>query len=922
MNTAKTRGLARWVGSAGRVSVGPNGLNLSDISEPWFHQDTISVQWVDGFIWGDLRLKRRDGLEWVATLSKKEGRSISGAIADSTRDAVRRQLSEVTKRHARALGIFKQQLDGRRYLGVSNAKKLFGDEAVAEVASWLRHPMLRPSDVEGLSENPRWWVDYLRDPSVKIAENNRRWIEKEVVRYKPFFDKVGRKGLTDEQRRACVLMADRSLVSAAAGSGKTSTLVGKVGYLLSAGHATKEEILLLAFNRSAAKEIGERIAADLSPMLGGGAIEARTFHGFGLSVIADATGKKPSVFEPGGGKDRFWSDLIDSLATKDPAFASLWWMFRAAFLKQPMDPASFKTVEEWEEFVDTQGERTRDRRNGFLTLNGELVKSQGELAIANWLALHGVAYEYERPYEYETADRDRRQYRPDFYLPDIETYIEHFAIDRNGNPPPAFGQKYADSMEWKRALHARKQTRLIETTFAQFVEGTLFEHLELALRDSGQAFEETPKRELLERLKERQQIAYGAFLNSVLIPFVSHAKNNRIVFDQPQVESRTTGGDLRSIVFSKVMAKLLREYDRLLRARNEVDFDDMILMAGDLVREGRYTSRFKVILVDEFQDISRARSMLVKAVADQSDDTMLMGVGDARQSIYRFAGSDVSIFKHFGTVFGSLVPLSLTKTFRFNQGIADVSATFGGFDDDRVVSDNIEREGVVRVRLYADAKARATSIYSVLKEIADEVSAAGKTSASVLVLYRVNQIGRELGPLPNFGVLTINRMSIHASKGGEADYVVLAGVVETGTGSFPSKIADDPLLQLVMPEKEAGEAEERRLMYVALTRARSAAYIVASMQSQSDFVRELVAMASASPSVDVKTIEGENPSVCPGCSRGYLVLRNGPYGPFLGCTRFPRCGEKRRLNENAESGGEHHGPRLPPQPHGPDTRIR
>jgi DNA helicase-4 len=160
----------------------------------------------------------------------------------------------------------------------------------------------------------------------------------------------------------------------------------------------------------------------------------------------------------------------------DDEFATDWVMFRAVCFKSAKDPAEFKTVENWNQYVQANGEYQNGKR-GFLTMNGELVKSQGELAIANWLYMNGVEYEYERPYEYETADRQYRQYRPDFYLPAIRAYLEHYALDKNGNPPATFGVRYNESLRWKEQLHAENGTSLMTTTFADFVSGELFPKL-------------------------------------------------------------------------------------------------------------------------------------------------------------------------------------------------------------------------------------------------------------------------------------------------------------------------------------------------------------------------------------------------------------------------------------------------------------
>ena len=174
-----------------------------------------------------------------------------------------------------------------------------------------------------------------------------------------------------------------------------------------------------------------------------------------------------------------------------PAFAADWVMFRTVCFKPARNPAEFNSLDDWNAFVRATGDY-RDGKRGFLTIQGEIVKSQGELAIANWLYVQGVEYEYERPYEYDTADRDHRQYRPDFYFPAIRTYLEHYALDKDGRPPAAFGAKYAESMKWKAELHAEKATALITTTFSDFVSGELFPKLEEELKARGQQFSPRP----------------------------------------------------------------------------------------------------------------------------------------------------------------------------------------------------------------------------------------------------------------------------------------------------------------------------------------------------------------------------------------------------------------------------------------------
>ncbi len=116
-----------------------------------------------------------------------------------------------------------------------------------------------------------------------------------------------------------------------------------------------------------------------------------------------------------------------------------------------------------------------------------------------------------------------------------------------------------------------------------------------------------------------------------------------------------------------------------------------------------------------------------------------------------------------------------------------------------------------------------------------------------------------------------------------------------GTYGFPSAIADDPVLDLAMSDADDFKhAEERRLFYVALTRARRDVLLIAVDRNESPFVVELI-------EDNLVSVVGEDPDAssltCPKCHEGMLVLRSGPYGEFLGCTSFPRCRHVEKLEE-------------------------
>ena len=114
------------------------------------------------------------------------------------------------------------------------------------------------------------------------------------------------------------------------------------------------------------------------------------------------------------------------------------------------------------------------RRFDIRSLKGEKVKSMEECEIANFLYLNNVPYEYEAPYEHDTATREKRQYLPDFHLPEAGIYIEHFGLDDEGRTAPFVDEKkYLQEVEWKRRLHEEKGTVLIETYSRERAAGAL-----------------------------------------------------------------------------------------------------------------------------------------------------------------------------------------------------------------------------------------------------------------------------------------------------------------------------------------------------------------------------------------------------------------------------------------------------------------
>ena len=239
---------------------------------------------------------------------------------------------------------------------------------------------------QGLFEQLKQFIELPIKANHAIDSKNKRFIDSELVAFKDFFDQVESTPLTEEQRISSIIFEDRNLLVAAAGSGKTSTIVGKVGYALLTGLYKPEEILVLAFNRNAGEELNERINLRLKDILEkfNTKIEALNFHQFGVRVIGKATSKSPSVSEHAGKTQPLLNRIIQQLNETDSDFQEKYLLFKTAYSKAPLSPFAFKTQSEWEKAQKQSFDRFKD---GFVTYQGELVKSHGEKAIANWFQM-------------------------------------------------------------------------------------------------------------------------------------------------------------------------------------------------------------------------------------------------------------------------------------------------------------------------------------------------------------------------------------------------------------------------------------------------------------------------------------------------------------------------------------------------------
>lgn len=820
-----------------------------------------------------------------------------------------------------------------RYIRVSDIERLKKDyktqcsDTAFQLKNLIRHPLasygLRVDEHEKLF---RQLAEMTSPRSAEVKRRNQRFVESEIAKYGNLFDRVESNPLTAEQREACVVFEDRNLLVAAAGSGKTSTIVGKVGYAIAKGLYKPSEILVLAFNTKAAAELNARIGERLKDTLNGQVVKAHTFHAMGKWAMKKAGSKRTNVASPK--KKYIRSRMNEALGEclKEVQFAKDWIEFQTLYREPSFEDNSFETWEEYLSHIKWQkGRKKKGLPASYWSLAGDVVKSAEELAIANWLYLHSVPFEYEQRFPHSPAHWGNG-YKPDFYYPEIGVWHEHFALDAQGRAPKFFEQGYAEqAVEKRELLNGTVGKNWFETQSAQYRCGTLLDTLKNTLQEKGQQLIQRPQEEVLEQMK-----AIGIHKSLGLFERVFDlAKSNALGRKEVEYRLARLLDRTRARSFNKVFWPFFEKYNERLIRNNQIEFSDMLWGGVRAIDSAEVQTPFKLILVDEFQDTSPGRAQMVKALLKKHKDSVLFGVGDDWQSINGFAGSDLSYFLDFEEKFGPTYEGHLTQTFRSAQGIADVAKLF--------VEENQEgqKRKEVHCKLYdrvdgpvdlvglGKQKSWLEAIEEQLSELSSKyLRLDQRASVYLLGRYRAKHLDKEefsganedswLPALQSkyAGTLEISYNTVHGSKGLEADYVFLLGLGGVTAYSFPSKFTDDPILSVFLAEEDAFPfAEERRLFYVALTRAKRKVFLFFKMEMPSPFVIEL-AHPKYSPRVTAE--KGETPAVCSGCGRGFLVPRTRQDGGvFLGCSNFGRtkCRGPKKKRSRAPINGPRRRPR-------------
>ena len=751
------------------------------------------------------------------------------------------------------------------------------------------------------------------------SQQNQQFLKTEARAMKEFFSNVDGKALDEQQQVAVMTNEENTLVLAGAGSGKTLTISAKAKYLVERLGVHPDEILLISFTKASAEEMTQRIQEKL-----GIPITAMTFHKLGLDIITTLEKSRSDIAD--NVLANTINEYLSESVVKNKRVLGDIVKFYGMYLGVPKDLEEFDTLGEFQQnqpinnletlrskIENSQAKLKQEHR----TLKLEQVRSLEEVIIANFLYLNGIRYEYEALYPYET-DKYRKAYRPDFYLPEYDIYIEHFGITRDYRAPwlsKIEEKKYIDGVSWKRELHSKYGTTLVETYSYLNKEGTLIKELKKRLQEKGVQFNEVDLQAIYEELalknKEEQQFKE---LKKLIATFITLFKSNG--FTDKDFE-KLEGGipalkipflQERTRLFLSIVQPIYHAYEETLRKQNAIDFNDMINKATYLVSTQQPSFiKYKYIIIDEFQDISMGRYRLVKAIKDLTS-AKVMAVGDDWQGIYRFTGSDLELFIHFEKYFGHTEILRIERTYRNSQQLINTAAKFV-MSNPRQLKKNLVSSKISQspVEIYG----YANNVIGALSKAIDDIVSKHGDNAEIMILSRnnadfkflfANDIQKQFDysekkghalkskkhPQAKFRLLTV-----HKSKGLEADNVIVINMRNHLIG-FPNKIADDPLLALVLTDADQFlYAEERRIFYVALTRTRNKTYLIAPQYDTSAFVEELVKKHKIPFNVVTNEESIRDNPKCPHCSTGHLILRTNPRDNsyFLGCTNYPSCNQ-------------------------------
>lgn len=660
--------------------------------------------------------------------------------------------------------------------------------------------------------------------------------------------------LNDRQQDAVISEAKRVLVLAGAGSGKTKTLLQKLVYLIEEKSVSPSSILAITFTKNAANEMIDRLilsadhSGEFDKIISDKNLSAllkdqqrrnyakrfkwienttlRTFHSFCYSVLRNyGVNEFDNKFRIIGDEKRNEDDELSKYVAPETAFE----VFHKLLIELCEDTDYLLNLKRYVlDYIVDKIHIEKFRRNlpkdgkYFTTLNGIKVRSKSEQYIADWLYRHNLQFEYE-----PLLNAKDFEFNPDFYIPAANLYLEHVS-----------NKSYA--MRNKEEQFEKGGLLLVKTYEQMTKDSALFNHtLDMIIKSrvSKSSFSHKP-------------ITYREAFNNYHEYIKDFVQMVMRITDMIKVESLNLSGiqskaelDQHERVrhFYHLALPLVTKYKEYCVDKSYLDFNDMIsrtisLFSNHVDILQKFKSKYKYILVDEFQDVNNLQVELIKMLL--TDETQLFCVGDDWQSIYGFRGSNVSYIIEFEKHFPGSSVIKLDLNYRSTDHIVGASNEVIKRNKFKVEKEiRASKKSEHKIVVYAGNEDQENLDFCTkrVREFLHE----GVSPDDILFLYRRSVMYKPYYFRFKNENIKIEAKTIHAAKGLEARVVFIIGLTE-GYGGFPDIWLEDRIFQVI---KKANHdqllEEERRLFYVAITRAKEKLFLITEKGNESSFLREI-----------------------------------------------------------------------------------
>ncbi len=675
--------------------------------------------------------------------------------------------------------------------------------------------------------------------------------------------------LNDKQREAVVSENKRLLVLAGAGAGKTKTLLQKLIYLIEEKSVNPANILAITFTKNAANEMLDRLI-----------ISADDTEEY-AEILADKnrTVKEKNTERYFFTKKHRW---IDNLTLK--TFHSLCYgimrnfgvnefdnkfkiltdskVINDDFAKYSAKETSFEIIHkiaikncEQNEYllnlkryildymvdkihIEYYKKASLPKGGKFYTsLNGTKVRSKSEQYIADWLYRHSIKFEYEPKVNFSDFS-----FKPDFFIPDANLYIEHISDLSYPTKGKEEQFKKANKLLVKTFESQTKDTTLFNLALERIVKNRLPAdyHYITAL-----SFEEEFKyyhKEVKDFLRQTMRVIDMVKVENLSSEFILKKSQK----DQHE----------RVRSFYTLAVPIISKYKRYCTNKSYLDFNDMIIKTISLFNNrqeiaDKYKNKYEYILVDEFQDVNNLQVELIKHMLTSTNQ--LFCVGDDWQSIYGFRGSNVDYIINFNNYFKNAKIIKLSMNYRSTVNIVGPTNEFKKNNKFKIDKDILStKKNNSKIHVFA-GKNEAENIEYVVDKVKILIEK-GYKKEDILFLYRRSKMYSPFFDRFRYERLFVSAKTIHASKGLEAKAVFIIGLTQ-GNGGFPDIWMEDRIYQVIKESKhDLLLEEERRLFYVAITRAKDDLFLITEKGNESAFLKEIPDDLTFKTSIPFKTV--------------------------------------------------------------------